>query len=1238
MKRIISLFLVLASFIGLTTTYAEPAPIETHKIYVSAVSGNDDNEGTIDKPLKTIAAAKERVKKINKSEKKVEVIFRGGEYRVSKTLEFDSSDSGTKENPVVYKAYEGEKVYVKASLPLDISKAKRVTDPAILDRLYDDVETRIIELDLAEQGIDKSMLWKPQNIKGQYQMTEGPAMYNAIYFDNSEQMLACWPNDREYDYWDKTLTTSSFTVTTDNIKRWERAENTWIGIFPLHDYNFSNKSVTEIDAENKTIHVLADSANPIRGYRSKRWKIFNLMEEIDIPGEYYIDYDTEKLYFFPPDTITGKTLEISLLGTPIMNFFEADNITFKDIEFCQTRSSVAVLTDVDNIDFYNCIFRDIGYDAICTKATQKAVTGASTWQAQTKNGAYNMDIIGCFFENIGDRAVITNGAGDIDTLTPANIVIEDCYITRTAQKAFWDAIWMYGCGVTVRNCIISNIPHQAIRLYGVDLTVEYNDIHNVIREDDDAAAIYGGQNELFRNWQVNYNYIHDIISIQKMSYNATLGLYFDDGQLGNTGKHNIFRNMRIGYNSNQAADTHVQYNIFIDVIKPISTHGADRLSGDKVTQYHLHATLEDLHNDIADPELYFERFPNLKEVVLKGTNPLKFTKYSDNLMVDCGESVFEPQYVQYGDMTNNVSIQGKDIFVNPEKQDYRLKADSDMAIANPNLLNENNFDIEKIGLKRNDLVFNEETAPFELHYPVYNQEAVDSREVKFVWSKATTATQYKLIVAEDPEFKNVVLDELVYNSAKTISSLQKNKTYYWKVIAINNSRQFQNQWENIGGYGKFTTALYEFPDATQLINALDEVSANLDNMVESDVAGEYRMGTKKKITSYLDLLRFITTKAIKALTSYEQIDYYTNEVLSLYKSKENLNPGFLDMKKYIKKDLWLGATDIVDGESVTVFNEAGGTIMGGLDEAKRTSGNVIYCFDFAIEGLETSFLCVGSNMNVQQQAWSGGNMGYMLCIKKDLVELQKMDGSSNKIVAVKEGTNLCDGKPHSYRFGRIDMGYANVIYCEIDGEVIFEYPDVSGTEIVVDGGITLQTMRMGAKMTMTPSANVPTDLESFEKVKERLTKASAKALQNEYNADFTNARVINPESDRVLTATGLYKTDLMPYAVGNTEVNASVDTVEKIFNQKGTVSGGNYTISVDGKTATLPITIKDGINTVSLEKLCEKLGKVYMYDVTYSGNIVVADDGGQNPQNIGTMQKKVMGLLKAAMSYGEFEF
>ena len=356
MKKIISTLLILASFVTTSFVYAEEAPIETVKIYVSATNGSDDYDGTIDKPLNTLQAAKIMARKYDKNTQKVEIILRGGDYRLSSTLDFTSADSGTKENPVVFKAYEGEKVYVKASVPMDISKAKRVTDPAILDRLYDDIETRIIELDLVEQGIDKTMLWKPENINGMYGMTgsttTNPAMYNAIYFDNDEQPLACWPNDREYDYWEKTITTTKIMIEEDNIERWSKAKNTWMAIFPSYDFNLTNVSIKEINPEEKTITVIDKNSLPIYGYYSRRWKIYNLMEEIDIPGEYYIDYDSAKLYFFPPKNITGKSLEISLMGTPMMYFTEASNISFEDIEFCQTRSTAVSMKDVDNIDFY----------------------------------------------------------------------------------------------------------------------------------------------------------------------------------------------------------------------------------------------------------------------------------------------------------------------------------------------------------------------------------------------------------------------------------------------------------------------------------------------------------------------------------------------------------------------------------------------------------------------------------------------------------------------------------------------------------------------------------------------------------------------------------------------------------------------------------------------------------------------------------------------------------------------
>lgn len=1222
--------------------YAEDAPIETVKIYVSAVGGSDESEGTIDKPLKSLEAAKTMARGIDKATSKVEIILRGGEYRLSSTLDFSAGDSGTKENPVVYKAYEGEKVYIKASVPLDIGKAKRVTDPAILDRLYDDIETRIIELDLTEQGIDKSMLWKPENINGMNAMTgdatTNPAMYNAIYFDNDEQALACWPNDRGYDYWDKTISETKISITADNIERWSKAKNTWMSIFPSYDFSRTNLSITEINPADKTITVVNGNVTPIYGYFSKRWKIYNLMEEIDIPGEYYIDYETAKLYFFPPKNITGKSLEISLMGTPMMFFTDADNITFEDIEFCQTRSSAVIMKDVDNIDFYRCIFKDIGYNAITSNGTEKAVTAGSTWQVQEKNGCFNLDIISCDFENIGCQGIVLYGAGDIDTLTLANNLIEDCFFTRPAQKSFWDTIWLGGCGTTVRNCVISNNPHQAVRIMGTENKVEYSEFHDCIREDDDAGVIYQGRNALLRGSDVEYNYIHDLVSIQKMVYNATQGIYFDDAQLGNTATKNILYNMVKGFGANQPMDMIFSDNTFVDITKPIASAGHKDWDNETIDHVALYDSLEAAKADIYDLELYYEKYPNLKKILEDAMNPMLLTDMCDNLMVDCGESIIADQYLKYANLDNNVSVEGKDIFVDPENQDFRLKADSPQAIANPDLLNENNFDIEKIGLKR-DLVFNQETAPFDLLYPVRNQTAVDSREVRFTWEHAYSATRYKLIVAEDAEFKNIVLDELVYDCTKNITTLKKNKTYYWKVMAINNSRQFANEWENVGGIGVFSTAIYENPDPTPLVEVIDEVDENVDSITESELAGQYKIGVKKKISAYLDMIKYIIKEVPMALTSDEKINFYANVIKDLYASKDNRNPGFLDVKMYMNSEEWEGKPKVVDGESVTVENPEGANVLVGTNAPKSTAGNVIYCFDLIIENLpEGKFLCVGNNINLQQQAFMGANIGYMLCIKNDLIELQKENGSKNAVVDTKTGVTLCDGKRHSYKFGRLNLGFAQAVYVEIDGEVVFMYPDIEGTEVNSDGGLLLQSFDLGNTITMLPSENVPTDTESFEKVKEELTKATAEGLRKQYDNEYVNARILNVESDRIMTGTGVYKLDKVPTPTGNSEVLVSVGTVNKIFNTVGTVSGGSFTVTVDGKTATVPVINTDGKDSVSLEIICKTLGKVYAYDYSYSRNIIVADGGGENLQNIGPRLNKTAGLLKKAMEYEEFEF
>lgn len=72
---------------------------------IVAPNGNGENSGTLENPLKTPEAAKEKAKQID-TDKTVTVWFREGTYQINKTLEFNSDDKSN----VIYRSYPNENV------------------------------------------------------------------------------------------------------------------------------------------------------------------------------------------------------------------------------------------------------------------------------------------------------------------------------------------------------------------------------------------------------------------------------------------------------------------------------------------------------------------------------------------------------------------------------------------------------------------------------------------------------------------------------------------------------------------------------------------------------------------------------------------------------------------------------------------------------------------------------------------------------------------------------------------------------------------------------------------------------------------------------------------------------------------------------------------------------------------------------------------------------------------------
>ena len=105
-KQLISLFLILIMAVSMMSI---SAAAETQRALYVSPEGSDTAAGTFDEPLRTVAAAKEKLKALKGvvgEDESVTVWLRGGRYELTETLSFTEEDLPN----VTFAAYNGEEV------------------------------------------------------------------------------------------------------------------------------------------------------------------------------------------------------------------------------------------------------------------------------------------------------------------------------------------------------------------------------------------------------------------------------------------------------------------------------------------------------------------------------------------------------------------------------------------------------------------------------------------------------------------------------------------------------------------------------------------------------------------------------------------------------------------------------------------------------------------------------------------------------------------------------------------------------------------------------------------------------------------------------------------------------------------------------------------------------------------------------------------------------------------------
>ncbi len=392
---------------------------------IVCADGDDNGEGTLKSPLKTLNGAKEKLKSLSTPDNtNITVWFREGTYAFADTVKFDETD---KQN-VMYRSYPDEEVVFTGSKEIKgnwtqteingvqafVTEMPVSSDADYFRSLFKDGKR------LARANYPKEGMLKIKDPKADEAIVpeSDPDFFThsaAFYADTSD--LVKFSNPRDIDV---------------------RMMHFWCDeLLPVHSINNSTGRIETRKATSMTVRV------------DDNYILENVKEALTLPGEWYLDRTEQKLYYIPED---GDTVEntvlyaggieqlITLTNTQGITFqginfektdwdhagkdygfygkvFEGDHPLAKNIEYSAVHPQAAFETPAaifidtaKNIDFINCTFENISYTAV---KFEKAAT--------------DCDIKSCLFNEIGGNAIFINGEFVIPATTN-NINVTDCHI------------------------------------------------------------------------------------------------------------------------------------------------------------------------------------------------------------------------------------------------------------------------------------------------------------------------------------------------------------------------------------------------------------------------------------------------------------------------------------------------------------------------------------------------------------------------------------------------------------------------------------------------------------------------------------------------------------------------------------------------------------------------------------------------------------------------------------------
>lgn len=564
-------------------------------IFVSATNGNDKASGSKEAPLKTLGQALRQAREWRRlgssnAEGGINIIMSGGVYRLYKPLFIRPEDSGTANSPTIIRSADGERAVISGGIEVK-GWRKGCDDP----RLPAEVRSKVWVADAPMDGnriVETRQLWAD----GRKAVRASQFAYGVM-----ERMKAFNTDDE------------SITIPTPktDLSRARQLEMTvhqrWaIAILRVKEMKDLGNGLTKVWFHQPESQI--EFAHPwpqpvIDGDRgSSSFCLTNAAELLDEPGEWFQDYPSGRIYYYPEDGKDPNRMDITMpLLETLMNIGgtrerHVSNIRFENIAFEHSawrrplheghvtlqggfrfidgyklaepglphkaelenqawiaRPEAAVTAQfADSIGFSSCTFSHIGATAV-----------------DLAYAVSSSDISSCVFTDIGGTAIMAGWFGEqgFETHIPYKPAIDSdmCNRLTIARNTITDAAnedW--GCGAVsagyVRDTDISGNTISHVNYSGICVGWGWTAHESGMRNNritDNSISDYARQLYDVGGIYVMSNQPGSVISGNtiSMSYPAPYAtndrafcIYFDEATDGYTVSNNKMPEESYGYN------------------------------------------------------------------------------------------------------------------------------------------------------------------------------------------------------------------------------------------------------------------------------------------------------------------------------------------------------------------------------------------------------------------------------------------------------------------------------------------------------------------------------------------------------------------------------------------------------------------------------------------------------------------------------------------------------------------